>query len=231
MRIRSLAVAAVAVLMAAAPVLAQDTRPVTERTERIGLSGRRGPSLTRPGYAVGEYTGWGQIQNSSRRILWESRDGARAEFNINAPSLGGEVTASCTGGQGQNRILWITWERETLSYDCSYAGAAPAGATLSLALARGSFLGRIQQPQRAAELNWGGVVYRAETRRVGGLPWGGGRVMGYVVSRDGVDVGAIDINGMRPTFYLPPAGSPDRDAVAVFTLTLFFFPDPANNSR
>ncbi|MFP5295729.1 MAG: hypothetical protein ACLGG3_00215, partial [Alphaproteobacteria bacterium] len=72
------------------------------------------------------------------------------------------------------------------------------------------------------------AVYRVETRRVGGLPWGGGRVMGYVFSRDGVDVGGVDLNGLRPTFDLPPAGSPDRDAAAVLAVSLFAFQDPAN---
>ena len=77
-------------------------------------------------------------------------------------------------------------------------------------------------------MTWGDITLRAETKRVGGLPWGGGRVMGYVISRDGVEVGALDLNGMRPTFYLPPQGSPDRDAVAVLAVSLFTFQDPAN---
>jgi len=77
-------------------------------------------------------------------------------------------------------------------------------------------------------MTWGDAVYRVETRRVGGLPWGGGRVMGYVFSRDGVDIGGVDLNGLRPTFYLPPAGSPDRDAAAVLAVSLFAFQDPAN---
>ena len=52
--------------------------------------------------------------------------------------------------------------------------------------------------------------------------------MGYVFSRDGVDIGGVDLNGLRPTFYLPPAGSPDRDAAAVLAVSLFAFQDPAN---
>ena len=204
----------------------QDT-PMTERTERIGLEGRRGPSLFRPGFAIGEYTGSASSRSSSTRLPWQSRDMARAEFSIASPSLG-EVQGDCGGGQSHSRILWITFDREPLSYDCVYAGAAPADARLTLALSRGSLLARLQQPQRAGELIWGGMTIRAETRRVGGLPWGGGRVMGYVFSRDGVDIGGLDLNGFRPTFYLPPQGSPDRDAVAVLAISLFAFQDPAN---
>lgn len=148
---------------------------------------------------------------------------ARAEFDLVGPGLG-TVQGDCGGGQGHSRILWITFDREPLSYECQYAGAAPAGALLTLALSRGSLLGRLQQPQRAGELVWGDIVLRAETKRIGGLPWGGGRVMGYVFSRDGVEIGGLDMNGMRrpstcrrrvrPTATRPPSSpsacSPSR---------------------
>lgn len=223
----SIMIATAAANGAAIPASAQDAAvPMRERTERIGLSGRRGPSLFRPGFAVGEYTGWASLRDNEVRLPWQSRDFTSAELSIATP--GGEVTASCGGGQGHRNILGITFDRETLSYDCDYTGAAPADAAMGLALARGSILRRIQQPQRAGFLSWNGVEYRTETRRLGGLPFGGRGVMGYVISRDGVEVGGVDLNGMRPTFYLPPQGSPDRDAVAVFALSLWAFRDPAN---
>ncbi|HWQ86175.1 hypothetical protein [Brevundimonas sp.] len=203
------------------------TAPMTERTERLGLEGRRGPSLFRPGFGIGEYSGSATSRGSSTRLPWQSRDMARTEFSVSSPAMG-EVTGDCGGGQSHTRILWITFDRETLSYDCVYGGAAPANARLSLALSRGSLLARLQQPQRAGELTWGGVTLKAETKRIGGLPFGGGRVMGYVFTRDGVEIGGIQLNGLRPTFYLPPQGSPDRDAAAVLAVSLFTFQDPAN---
>lgn len=215
-------------LLAAGSTEARQTAPMTERTERIGLEGRRGPSLFRPGFAVGEYVGSATARRSSSRLPWQSRDMARAEFDVSSPTLG-QVQADCGGGQAHRQILWITFDREPLAYECVYAGAAPADARLTLALSRGSLLARLQQPQRAGELVWGDMVLRAETRRIGGLPWGGGRVMGYVISRDGVDIGGLDLNGMRPTFYLPPQGAPERDAVAVLALSLFHFQDPASH--
>lgn len=221
------ALAAILIFAPAVPAAQDAAAPMTERAERIGLEGRRGPSLFRPGYAVGEYTGASSARSSSVR-LFGSRDLARAEFTVAAPGLPAPVEATCAGGQSHRNILGITFDREELGYECAFAGGAPAGARLGLALARGSLLARLQQPQRAAEMVWGPVTLRAETRRIGGLPIGGGRTMGYVISKDGVEVGGVDINGLRPTFYLPPQGSPDRDAVAVFALSLFFFPDPAN---
>jgi hypothetical protein len=221
-------VLAFAALLAAAPVAAsaQDASiPMRDRTERIGLAGRRGPSLFRPGFAVGEYTGWASLRDNEVRLPWQSRDFTSAEMSIVTP--GGEVTASCGGGQGHREFLGIPFDREPISYDCDYAGSAPADAAMGLARARGSFLARLQQPQRAGFLIWNGVEYRTQTRRIGGLPIGNG-VLGYVISRDGVEVGGVELNGLRPTFYLPPQGSPDRDAVAVFALSLWAFRDPAN---
>ena len=207
---------------------AAPTAPMTERTEQLDYRSRRGPSLFRPGYEVGEFTGSTAMRSSSTRLPWQSRDMATAEFSINLP--GGEVTANCGGGQSHREILGITFDREPISYDCEYGGAAPADAGMGLALSRGSFLRRLQQPQRAGTLTWNGVTLRAETHRIGGLPFGGGQVMGYVVTRDGVEIGGLDINRMRPAFYLPPQGSPDREAVAVFLLSLYFFQDPANRN-
>src|SRR5690606_18424358 len=54
-------------LAALAPTAqAQD---ITERSERLQLEGRRGPSLLRPGFAVGEYEGVASTRSSSTRIL------------------------------------------------------------------------------------------------------------------------------------------------------------------
>jgi hypothetical protein len=127
MRFAALALVAMitAAPVAAAPVVgaAQDAAvPMRDRTERIGLAGRRGPSLFRPGFAVGEYIGWASIRDNEVRLPWQSRDFTSAELSIVTP--GGEVTASCGGGQGHRNILGITFDREPISYDCDYAGSA-----------------------------------------------------------------------------------------------------------
>ena len=216
-----------AILALSGATLAQDApAPFQDRTERLNLEGRRGPSLFRPGFAVGEYTGAATARSSSTRMPFRSRDFSSAGFDVATGA--GQVTGECEGGQSHVSFAWITFDRDELSYVCSYSGAAPANARLSLAVARGGgFFQRLQQPQRAGELTWGDTTIRAETRYVDGLPWtGGGSVIGYVFTRDGVDVGGLALSGRRPTFYLPPQGSPDRDAVAVLALSLYFFQDP-----
>lgn len=230
----AMVIAALSAIAVAAPAAAKPdpSVPVTQRTEKVGLKGRKGESLLRPGFAVGEYVGGSRSVATAVRVPgFHSKDKAKVSFTVDAPSLGGVVTGSCAGGESRTGLGWITFKEDKLRYACSYEGAGVApGSGFTLALSEGSFLKRLQQPQRAGELHWGKSVIRAETKRVGGLPWGGGRVMGYVFSKDGVEIGALDI-AMAPTFYLPPKGDPDRDAVAVLGLSLFLFQDPANSNH
>lgn len=214
-------------LCLASTAAAQDAAvPFQDRTERVQLQGRRGPSLFRPGFAIGEYVGSAAARSSSTSMPFRRSAHARTSFALSIPSLAGEVQGECQGGQARTEILWMTFEREPLAYNCTFSGAAPADAAFTLALSRhGNWLNRLQQPQRAGQLTWDGRTWRAETRYVDGLPWSSGGVLGYVFSRDGVDVGGVALNGMAPTFYLPPAG-PDRDAVAVLGAILFTFQDP-----
>jgi len=222
------AVIAIAALCLASAAAAQDPDiPFKDRTDRVQLEGRRGPSLLRPGFGIGEYVGSSSARASSTAIPFRRSAHARTSLTLTAPSLGGDVLAECEGGEAHAQLLWITFQREDLAYNCTFSGAAPADAAFTLALSRhGNWLNRLQQPQRAAQLSWNGQVYRAETRYVEGLPWGGGNVLGYVFSRDGVDIGGVALAGMRPTFYLPPAGSADRDVAAVLGAILFTFQDP-----
>jgi hypothetical protein len=208
--------------------------PMIQRTEKLKLQGRRGESLLRPGYAVGEYTGSSKAVAKSVKALGSySKDSMRASFSVTAPGFPAPVEGACEGGQGRLGLGWITFDRDDLLYVCTYSqGGAPLKAAMNLALSKGSLLGNLGQPQRAGELQYQGITLRAQTKRLGGLPFGGaarGGVMGYVITRDGVEVGGVDFNGLAPTFYLPPKGSPDRDAVAVFALTLFTFQDPGRN--
>ena len=219
---------ALGVLCLASAAAAQDPAvPFKDRTERVQLQGRRGPSLFRPGFAIGEYVGSASARSSGTLMPFRRSAHARTSFAFAIPSLGGEVRGECEGGEARTQVLWITFERQDLAYNCAFSGAAPADAGFSLSLSRhGNWLNRLTQPQRAGELTWNGQVYRAETRYVEGLPWSSGGVLGYVFSRDGVDIGGVALNGMAPSFYLPPEPGADRDIVALLGAILFTFQDP-----
>jgi hypothetical protein len=61
------------------------------------------------------------------------------------------------------------------------------------------------------------------------MPIGAGKPLGYVFTKDGAQVGALDLNSVMsgPAFYLPPTGSSDRDAVMAAAMALYTFQDPA----
>jgi len=211
---------------------AQSAAPITERTEKVKLKGKKGESLFKPGFVLGEYQGWSTAKASSSSVtgIFEGKK-ASAEIHVSAPGLP-ELTILCGGGQSRLGLGWITFDRDGLAYVCTMAGErAGQDAAFALAQSKGKLLARLQQPQRAGELRFGGRTYRVQTRQVGAMPLGGGAPIGYVISRDGADIGAVDLVGLGPTAYLPAAGSPDRDAAAVAALILIFFKDTGNLSR
>lgn len=210
----------------AATVPAQAAAP--PGTEKVKLSGKKGPSLFRPGFQLGEYDGAATVKSSKSSVTGVFEGGkASVEMTVNGPGLG-PVEVVCGGGQSRLGLGWITFDRDKLQFFCTISGpGAGSDASFALAQSRGaSFLKSIQQPQRAAELRFGGLSVRARTEQVGGMPIGGGATVGYMFSRDGVDIGGVDLAAMQPTAYLPPKGSKDRDAVAVLALILIFFKDP-----
>lgn len=220
---------ALSLLAGSAPAIAQVS--LAGLTEKITLKGKRGPKLTQPGFEVGEYSGWSSGVAMSREGFG-SMDKVRADFQVSWPGLATPVTAHCAGGQSALVIAWITWKRAPLGYNCTFEGGAPADAALTLAVGEGSLLDRLQQPLRAGELRWNGATIRFDTKQVGGNPISGGKPLGYVFSRDGKDIGGVDLGGgfTPPAFFVPAKGSSDRDPMMVAALALFYFQDPGRGS-
>jgi hypothetical protein len=222
---RHVLILAIAALLATPATAQVNLNPI----EKIVLKGKRGPRLTQPGFEAGEYSGFSSAMAMNRQAFG-SKDSAKVELQVASTGWGAPVTASCAGGQSRLVIAWITWKRESLAYNCTFGGAAPPDAALSLAIGEGSFLAKLQQPLRAGEIVWNGMTIRFDTKQVGGMPISAGKPLGYVFSRDGREIGGVDLGGgfTPPAFFLPPKGSPERDAVMVAALSLFFFPDPGN---
>lgn len=225
---RRLALALAAGMIAAAPAAWADPAAMIAKSEKVKLKGRKGEKLTRPGYELAEYTGVFSAVTSSSFVsggIW-SKDKMTFDFTITRPGWSAPVTVACGGGQGRLGLGWITFKRDNLQMSCTFGGSAPANAAFSLALADGSFLQKLAQPQRAAELQYGAVNLRAQTRVLGGLPIGGGGPVGYLFTRGEEEIGGIQLAGFQPSFYLPPQPSAERDAAAITAMILFLFKDP-----
>jgi hypothetical protein len=85
-----------------------------------------------------------------------------------------------------------------------------------------------EQPQRAGEFIMGDIVLRAETRQVDTKQIASPGVLGYVISKDGVDIAGLSFAGFKKSIYLPKADDPNRTASALLALSLLFFNDPSN---
>jgi hypothetical protein len=225
---------AVAISLAlAAP--AQAAAPITKTAEKVKVGMKKGKSLLKPITVMAEYEGvaGASVTSSSSVTGFSEKAKSKIKFKFSGPNVG-PVDVACGGGQGKKKILGITYKTEKLQYLCTLSGpGAGADADFTLVLGKaGSILKALQQPQRNGELRFGGVTLQARTEQVGGAPIGGGQVLGYVYSQDGVDIGAVDLigDGMAgaKTVYLPPAGSKTRDAAAMLSFILIYFDDPGH---
>lgn len=202
-----------------------------EPMEKLSLKPHRVKGLLGYGYTVGEFTGEVRTVASSTRAPLFASDKAATVFTVATPGRPAPVTVSCNGGQSLLALGWIEFRRRDLAYVCRFEGG-PSDAAFALALSEAPLLATLYQPQRAAELVWDGTSVRALTRKVdGALPISGGRAMSYKIFKGDKEIGALVRGVLQPTFHLPPAGSPDREAAAVMALALFFFADPSDRQE
>jgi hypothetical protein len=225
---------AAAISLALAPPV-QAAAPITKTTEKVKPSMKKGVSLFKPTMVIAEYEvigGWAKSSNTGISGFSEKAKSS-IKFKFSGPNVG-PVDVACGGGQGKRKILGITYKTQKLQYVCTFQGpGAGDDADFTLVLGEaGSLLKAIQQPQRTAELRFGGVTLQARTEQVGGMPIGGGKVLGYVFSQDGVDIGAVDLigDGMSAygPVYLPSKGAKTREAAVMLSYILIYFDDPGH---
>lgn len=229
---------ALALSIAAGLALAVPARadaPITKTAEKVKVGMKRGKSLLKPITTIAEYeaVAGASFKSNTGVSGFSEKAKSKIKFQFSGPNVG-PVEVACGGGQGKRKILGITYKTQKLQYVCTFAGpGAGEDADFTLVLGEaGSLLKALQQPQRAAELRFGGVTLQARTEQVGSAIIGGGKVLGYVYSQDGVEVGAVDLIGgamsTGSTVYLPPQGSKTREAAAILSFILVFFDDPGH---
>jgi hypothetical protein len=210
---------------------AVDAQQPPAPTERLTLKGKRGPKLLRPGYQLGEFTGSSAVVAKNVKFFG-NKDSGKANFDVTTPDMAQPVVVDCAGGASEFKLV-ITWDRDPVSYNCNFGGGAPPNARLEMAFARGNgILAKLQGNNRAGEIHWKDQVIQFETAAMKGLPLSAGKPAAYVFKKDGMQVGRMDVASMLgvtpPTFELPVKGAPEREAVAMAMLALYFFPDPGD---
>lgn len=227
----------VAALVLSATVQEEPVDPIQEmiaRTEAVqtDLSPRfRGMGE----WTAAEFAGEERRRASRGNVFGDmfSGQGARAQWTV---TQGGSfaqapVAAQCEGGQSQFQFGWVGFDRNELSFVCTFTRAGEAVEDrFELAVSRSrNILRQLAANERAAELHWQGRVLRLESARLSGVGLPTGRVPGYLVrDEEGIAIAGMDYQRAQPMLYLPPEGSEDREAALIATLAVGFFLDPAN---
>lgn len=217
----------------AAGTAVQDGTPMIERTEQVELRLAREDGTNV--WTAGAWNGTFRTGGRSTRLFGvRSSDIARATLTVNGPGFeDGEVTITCDGGQLDFTVGFITFDHEDLSYVCSFErGGQPLDSGFELALSSSGFFSSLTRAERAGGVRHEGREIRFETQRLSGPALPTGRVPGYVIrSLNGADIAGMDYRVMRPMFYLPAEGDPDREIALLTALILATFIDPANSGN
>lgn len=218
-----------ALVITAAPALAQDMQERTEQVE-LRLSRDDGQNV----WAAGPWNGTFSFGGRSSRLFGvRSSDIARASLTVNGPGFeDGQVSIDCDGGQLDFSISFITFDHQDLAYTCTFSrNGEPIDSRLELALSSSGLFRGLGRAERAGAARHGGQTVNFETRRLSGGRLPTGRVPGYVIRDGEYEIGGMDYRVMRPLFFLPPEGDPKREIVLLTALILATFTDSANSGN
>lgn len=196
-----------------------------ERIELRGLGGGTGGSFTLGG-EEGRFTRGAERLGIFDPLLVRHSGGG--SFRIEAPGGGSELAGRCAYREGQVNLGPVSLTPQRLAYRCEFArGGRPIDAGLAIEDPQGAFGTLHGRSERRGTLWFEGE--RIDVRSVhrdegGGLPLP--HALGYMFEADGVEIGAVDLNGGNKTLFVPHAGK-RREAVIAAALALSIFWDPA----
>ena len=223
----ALVLAGCAAIQPAQMALPPDLPARTEATTIAGMGGGTRGSFT-VGAVVGNYA-----RSATRLSFFDDLavfDRGGAGFNATGLVADATVEASCKMRQTTVTIGIVGFSPKPLAYECDLrARGAPLSARFSLQESRDT-LGQVTaQAQRRGPTEWDGVALTIRSvHTVQGSPLPLQAPIGYVFEQDGRAVGAVELNGLTPRLWLPPArDAKTRQAVLVAALALAVFWDPA----
>ncbi|GAB4122616.1 MAG: hypothetical protein Fur0014_21750 [Rubrivivax sp.] len=198
------------------PVPLADQRPET----LAGLSGGTRGEFRLPG-AEGRYE-----RSATRLDLFEAvrRDRASARTTLRWAD-GREARLDCVGRELSARLGALAGRVQPWALRCEGGPGTvlelsdPGGVTGAKAGTRAERQGRLDFP--------GGQLVLRSVHRVEGSPLPLEAPIGYVVTHGGRPVGAVELNGLTPRLWRPPAGDPLHEPVTLVLLALALVWDPA----
>jgi hypothetical protein len=197
----------------------------TQRLELTGMgAGQRGSFRLAEG--PGTFTRSANRLGIFDPLLVKHRGGG--QFHLKGMGSAPDLAGSCSYREGIVSVGPVSIKPGRLVFHCDFArGGRSNGASLVIidpAPTWGTLHGRNERT--------GMIVYEGREIAVrsihkdagGGLP--SPTALGYSFSASGREIGAVDLNGLNKTFYVPFEGL-DREAVIAASIALSTFWDPA----
>lgn len=185
-----------------------------------GLKGGTRGAFELPG-ASGRYE-----RSASRLQLFEAVDRSRVSVRYTARWADGrEAAADCTGREVTVTAGIVSGRMKPYELACQWRASAVA-MTLSDCGFVGAAAGTRAERQGVLRFD-GGELQLRSVHRVEGSPLPLEAPIGYVISHQGRPVGAIELNGLTPRLWRPPAGDALHEPVTLAILVLALVWDPA----
>ncbi len=230
------AAAGAAAIVASALLLAACAAPKPARMERpAGLQDLAEERLE--GAGAGRSGRWrlagleGQFERSADRLgVFDpfSRDRATVRLNWRtAAGQSGEM--SCKAAQAEATVGIVNAAVRPFAVDCTMRAEQAGGGerTGTLRLDGRAAAGGTRQERSGSWIAGDVTLHIRSVHRVEGSPLPLDAPFGYVLSRAGTPVGAVELDGVRPRLWRPAEGAPLRDDATVALVALALLWDPA----
>lgn len=157
---------------------------------------------------------------------------ASSSFVVAGPGLATPTSARCKMRQDSVTVGVISVDTRKMHYGCDFTSDGRAiAAYFAIARADDTFGARVTGTERRGEMMLGATrLGLRSTSRLAGSSWQTETPIGYLMDLDGRTVAGIELNGTRPTLFLPRHGDPEVRQAALFaSLALAVLWDPAGS--
>lgn len=202
------------------------------QSERVQVTGMNGGQTGV--YRAAEFSG--SYSRSASRLaffgpLFEMRDGTTA-FSIAGPEISTSMQVACRMRERTVTLGIVSFEPQPMAYGCDFAHEGrPIPARFEVQAHRQGPGGMFMRQERRGEVALDRVVLSIRSvHDLEGSPIQMATPIGYLFERDGIAMGAVEINGAPVIAYGERADAATRRAILVASLALGLFWDPAESA-
>lgn len=198
---------------------------------RLPFSGIGGGTHGR--FTVGEYRG-GFERSEQRLAIFDAleKNYGHSEYVIEGPAISSTIEARCRFSERLIDLEFAEFKPKKMAYRCEYTAEGRAfPARFELQEVHHGLAGALSKNERYGEIALGGeTVQIRSVHKLVGSPIVMANPIGYIFEQDGQPVGAIELNGSPVLFLSNGADEGLARTIAVASVALAVFWDPANSA-